>query len=566
MSEDVRDDAAAREGVDFIRTKIMADNASLRFDGKVHTRFPPEPNGYLHLGHAKSICLNFGVAREFGGLCNLRFDDTNPTKEEVEYVESIKEDVRWLGGDWEDREFYASNYFERLYQYAEELIRRGKAYVDDLSADQIREYRGTLTEPGRESPWRNRSVEENLDLFRRMRAGEFEDGAKVLRAKIDMAAPNVVMRDPTIYRIRHASHHRTGDAWCIYPMYDFTHPLSDSIEGITHSLCTLEFVNNREFYNWILEALEIYHPEQTEFARLNLTHTILSKRTLIPLVQRGAVSGWDDPRLPTLCGLRRRGVPPQALHEFCRRIGVAKSDSVVDYGLLEFCVREWLNAHTARWMAVLDPVRLVVDDWEEGREEVFDMPLHPEDPSYGSREVRFGRELYIEREDFRLDPPPKYHRLAPGREVRLRYAFLVTCVGVDLNPDGSVNTVHCVHDPASRGGTSPDGRKVKGTLHWVSAARSLPARARLYEHLFAMDDPGEVPEGKTFLDMVNPASLKEVEMRMEEGLSSVGPGETVQFERVGYFCRDREDAGGLPVFNRTATLRDSWAKLERRKG
>ncbi|HIW00993.1 MAG TPA: glutamine--tRNA ligase/YqeY domain fusion protein [Candidatus Desulfovibrio intestinipullorum] len=564
MSEEVKNEAEARESTDFIRAKIIADNASQRFGGRVHTRFPPEPNGYLHLGHAKSICLNFGVAREFNGQCNLRFDDTNPTKEDVEYVDSIREDVRWLGGDWEDREFYASSYFDKLYAYAEELIRKGKAYVDDLTADEIREYRGTLTKPGVESPYRNRSVEENLDLFRRMKAGEFPDGSKVLRAKIDMAAPNVVMRDPTLYRIRHAHHHRTGDAWCIYPMYDFTHPLSDSIEGITHSLCTLEFVNNREFYDWLLDTLEVYHPEQTEFARLNLTHTILSKRKLIQLVQSGVVSGWDDPRMPTLCALRRRGVPPQAVREFCSRIGIARADSVVEYSLLEFCIREYLNAHTARWMAVIDPVKVVVDNYPEDGEDVFEMPLHPEDPSYGTRKVCFTREFYIERDDFRLEPPSKYYRMAIGKEVRLRYAFLVTCTDVELNEDGSVRLIHCTYDPASRGGMSPDGRKVKGTIHWVSAKYGVPAKARLYDHLFAMDDPNDVPEGKTFLDMVNPDSLKEVDIYLENALQSLPVGETVQFERVGYFCKDKDSTDTLSVFNRTATLRDSWAKIEKK--
>ena len=564
MSQEKAQEAPAKENVDFIRAKIIADNASGRFGGKVHTRFPPEPNGYLHLGHAKSICLNFGVAKEFGGLCNLRFDDTNPTKEETEYVDSIKEDVRWLGGSWDDREFYASNYFEQLYAYAEQLIQMGKAYVDDLTADEIREYRGTLKEPGRESPFRNRSVEENLDLFRRMRAGEFPDGSHVLRAKIDMASPNLTMRDPTLYRIRHAAHHRTGDAWCIYPMYDFTHPLSDSIEGITHSLCTLEFVNNRDFYNWILETLGVYHPEQTEFARLNLTHTVLSKRKLIQLVKEGYVKGWDDPRMPTLCALRRKGVPPEALHDFCRRIGLAKSDSVVDYGLLEFCIREYLNAHTPRWMAVLDPVKVVIDNYPEDQEEVFEMPLHPEEASYGSRKVPFARELYIDRDDFRMDPPKKYFRLAPGREVRLRYAYFVTCTEVKTDEAGNVLEIHCTYDPASKGGNSPDGRKVKGTIHWVSARHAIPAEVRLYDHLFLDDDPNDVPEGKTFLDLVNPDSMKTVQARLEPAMAAVKVGEAVQFERVGYFCKDRDSTEELAVFNRTATLRDSWAKIEKK--
>ena len=553
-----------KESTDFIRAKIMADNASGRFNGKVHTRFPPEPNGYLHLGHAKSICLNFGVAKEFNGLCNLRFDDTNPTKEDTEYVESIREDVRWLGGDWGDREFYASNYFDKLYEYAEQLIKMGKAYVDDLTADEIREYRGTLTQPGRESPYRNRSVEENLDLFRRMRAGEFADGTHVLRAKIDMASPNLVMRDPTLYRIRHATHHRTGDKWCIYPMYDFTHPLSDSIEGITHSLCTLEFANNRELYNWVLETLNVYHPEQTEFARLNLTYTVLSKRKLIQLVKEGYVKGWDDPRMPTLSALRRRGVPPEAIHDFCRRIGMAKSEAVVEYGLLEFCIREYLNAHAPRWMAVLNPVRLVIDNYPEDQEDVFEMPLYPDDDSFGSRKVPFTRELYIDRDDFRLDPPKKYYRLAPGQEVRLRYAYFVTCTDVVKDAEGNVQEIHCTYDPASRGGNSPDGRKVKGTIHWVSAKYALPAEVRLYEQLFSVADPNNVPEGKTFLDYINPDSLRTVSARLEPAMAQIRTGETVQFERVGYFCKDRDSTDELPVFNRTVTLRDTWAKIEKK--
>ena len=553
-----------KESTDFIRAKIMADNASGRFNGKVHTRFPPEPNGYLHLGHAKSICLNFGVAKEFNGLCNLRFDDTNPTKEDTEYVESIREDVRWLGGDWGDREFYASNYFDKLYEYAEQLIKMGKAYVDDLTADEIREYRGTLTQPGRESPYRNRSVEENLDLFRRMRAGEFADGTHVLRAKIDMASPNLVMRDPTLYRIRHATHHRTGDKWCIYPMYDFTHPLSDSIEGITHSLCTLEFVNNRELYNWVLETLNVYHPEQTEFARLNLTYTVLSKRKLIQLVKEGYVKGWDDPRMPTLSALRRRGVPPEAIHDFCRRIGMAKSEAVVEYGLLEFCIREYLNAHAPRWMAVLNPVRLVIDNYPEDQEDVFEMPLYPDDDSFGSRKVPFTRELYIDRDDFRLDPPKKYYRLAPGQEVRLRYAYFVTCTDVVKDAEGNVQEIHCTYDPASRGGNSPDGRKVKGSIHWVSAKYALPAEVRLYEQLFSVADPNNVPEGKTFLDYINPDSLRTVSARLEPAMAQIRTGETVQFERVGYFCKDRDSTDELPVFNRTVTLRDTWAKIEKK--
>ncbi|MBO4301489.1 MAG: glutamine--tRNA ligase/YqeY domain fusion protein [Desulfovibrio sp.] len=551
-------------GPDFIRARIMDDRASGRFDGRVHTRFPPEPNGYLHLGHAKSICLNFGVAREFGGQCNLRFDDTNPTKEETEYVESIREDVRWLGGEWEDREFYASDYFEQLYAYAERLIQMGKAYVDDLSAEEIREYRGTLTQPGRESPWRNRSVEENLDLFRRMRAGEFADGEKVLRAKIDMSSPNVVMRDPTLYRIRHAEHHRTGNAWCIYPMYDYTHCLSDSIEGVTHSLCTLEFVNNRELYDWVLDTLGVYHPQQIEFARLNVTYTVLSKRKLIQLVREGHVKGWDDPRMPTLCGLRRRGVPPEALREFCTRIGMARADSIVEYSMLEFCVREWLNDHTPRLMAVLDPIKVVIENYPEDQVEMFDMPCHPEEASFGSRKVPFSRELYIERDDFRLEPPKKYHRLSPGAEVRLRYAYFITCREAVLDKTGRVSELRCTYDPESRGGQSPDGRKVKGTIHWVSASHAVPAEIRLYGQLFAVENPNDVSEGGTFLDNLNPDSLTVVRGMLEPALAQLKSGDRVQFERLGYFCKDSDSTETLPVFNRTVTLRDTWAKLEKR--
>ena len=561
---DAAADTANKPGVDFIRARIIEDNATGRYNGRVHTRFPPEPNGYLHLGHAKSICLNFGVAKEFNGLCNLRFDDTNPTKEEQEYVDSIREDVRWLGGDWQDREFYASNYFEQLYAYAEQLITMGKAYVDDLSAEEIREHRGTLTEPGRESPWRNRSVEENLDLFRRMRAGEFADGERVLRAKINMASPNLVMRDPTLYRIRHAAHHRTGDTWCIYPMYDYTHCLSDSIEGITHSLCTLEFINNRELYDWVLETLGAYRPQQIEFARLNLTYTVLSKRKLIQLVKEGHVRGWDDPRMPTLCGLRRRGVPAEALREFCSRIGMARADSTVEYSMLEFCVREHLNAHAARVMAVLDPVKVVIENYPEGQVEEFDMPYHPEDESYGSRKVPFARELYIERDDFRMEPPKKYHRLAPGAEVRLRYAYFITCREAILDDAGNVIELRCVYDPESRGGQSPDGRKVKGPIHWVSARHAIPAEVRLYDQLFAAENPNAAPEGQTFLDHINPQSLAVVEGLLEPALAGLPVGDKVQFERLGYFCKDRDSTDARPVFNRTATLRDTWAKQEKK--
>ena len=559
-------DRKAEPGLDFIRALITADNANGRFDSRVHTRFPPEPNGYLHIGHAKSICLNFGVAREFGGKCNLRFDDTNPLKESQEYVDSIREDVKWLGGDWQDREFYASNYFEQLYQYAEQLILAGKAYVDSLSADEIRAHRGTLTAPGTESPYRNRSVEENLDLFRRMRAGEFKDGEHVLRAKIDMASPNVVMRDPTLYRIRHAHHHRTGDAWCIYPMYDYTHCISDSIEGITHSICTLEFVNNRELYDWTLDTLGIYHPQQLEFARLNLTYTVLSKRKLIQLVEGGYVNGWDDPRMPTISGLRRRGVTPEALQDFCARIGVAKADSVVDFSLLEFCMREHLNAVAPRVMGVLDPIKVVIENYPDDQVETFDMPYHPEDTSHGSRTVPFSKVLYIERDDFREDPPKKYHRLAPGAEVRLRYAYYITCREVVKDADGNITELRCTYDPATKGGWSQDGRKVKGTIHWVSAAHALHAEVRLYEHLFSVENPNAAEEGKTFVDYLNPDSLKTVTAMLEPALADVAPGTRVQFERIGYFCADKDGTPGKPVFNRTVGLRDSWAKIEKKEG
>lgn len=558
-------DSDKAQGTDFIRARIEEDNKTGRFGGKVHTRFPPEPNGYLHLGHAKSICLNFGVAKEFGGQCNLRFDDTNPVKEEDEYVHSIAEDVAWLGGDWEDRKFSASDYFERFYEYAEDLIRKGKAYVDDLSADEIREYRGTLTSPGRESPWRNRGVEENLDLFKRMRGGEFADGEKVLRAKIDMASPNIIMRDPTIYRIRHASHHRTGEKWAIYPMYDFAHCISDSIEGITHSLCTLEFVNNRELYDWVLDALEIYHPQQIEFARLNLTYTILSKRKLIQLVRDGHVAGWDDPRMPTISGLRRRGVPPSAIREFCSRIGVARADSTVEYSMFEYCIREKLNESASRLMAVIEPLKVVIENYPEGQVEEFEMPNHPEDRARGTRKVPFGREIYIEKDDFRLEPPKKFHRLFLGSEVRLRHAYLITCREAILDDDGNVVELRCTYDPESRGGQSPDGRKVRGTLHWVSADHGKPAKVRLYDQLFAVPNPDDVPEGKTFIDNLNPASLETRDAWLEPALAEIPTGETVQFERLGYFCKDRDSTPETPVFNRTATLRDTWAKVEKKE-
>lgn len=553
----------------FIKDIIEEDLKTGKFGGRVHTRFPPEPNGYLHIGHAKSICLNFGLALEYNGLCNLRFDDTNPTKEDVEYVESIQEDVRWLGFDWGDRLYYASDYFEQLYDYAVQLIRLGKAYVDSLSTEEIRQYRGTLTEPGKDSPYRNRSVEENLDLFRRMRAGEFDEGQHVLRAKIDMASPNLNMRDPVIYRIKKASHHRTGDAWCIYPMYDFAHCLSDSLEGITHSICTLEFEDHRPLYDWFLDVLGVYHPQQIEFARLNLSYTVLSKRKLIQLVQEGVVSGWDDPRMPTLSGLRRRGYTPESIRTFCERIGVAKRDSVVDMALLEHCVREDLNKRAPRVMGVLRPLKMVIMNYPEEATEELEAVNNPEDPSMGTRTVPFCRELYIERDDFREDPPKQYHRLAPGREVRLRYGYYVTCVDVVKDPaTGEIREIHCVYDPATRGGWSPDGRKVKGTIHWVSARHALKAQVRLYDRLFTKENPNDTEPGKTFLDYLNPNSLEVLqECRVEPSLREAPAGRQFQFERLGYFCVDSRDSSpeGL-VFNRIVSLKDSWAKIEKALG
>ncbi len=550
-------------GKDFIRAMIASDLASGKHQS-IHTRFPPEPNGYLHLGHAKSICLNFGVAGEFGGACNLRFDDTNPLKESTEYVESIKKDVRWLGFSWGEKEFYASDYFERLYEFAERLILDGKAYVDSQSAEEIRAARGNLTTPGVEGPFRSRSVEENLDLFRRMRAGEFPDGAHVLRAKIDMASPNLVMRDPTLYRIRRAHHHRTGDAWCIYPLYDFTHCISDSLEGITHSLCSLEFVNNRELYDWVLEQLGIFRSRQTEFARLNITRTVLSKRKLIQLVEEGHVAGWDDPRMPTLSGMRRRGVPPEALRDFCSRIGVSRAENKVEYGYLEACIREHLNEYAPRAMAVLNPIKVVIDNYPEDRVEWFDLPLAPDRPEKGVRRIPFSREIYIERDDFREDAPPKFFRLAPGKEVRLRCAYYITCKEVRRNAAGEIEAVICSYDPESRGGGTPDNRKVKGTLHWVSASHAGKAEVRLYDHLFAQDDPEDVPEGETFLHSLNPDSLRVVTAVVDPSLLNPAPGETVQFERLGYFCPDPDSRPDRPVFNRAATLKDTWAKVEKK--
>ncbi|MEE9120156.1 MAG: glutamine--tRNA ligase/YqeY domain fusion protein, partial [Syntrophobacteria bacterium] len=551
----------------FIKKIIEDDLETNKYDGRVMTRFPPEPNGYLHIGHAKSICLNFGLAKEYGGLCNLRFDDTNPTKEEVEYVESIKEDVRWLGFDWDDRLYYASDYFEQLYQYAVQLIKDNKAYVDSLSAEEIKEYRGTLTEPGKESPHRNRPVEENLDLFEHMRAGEFEDGTYVLRAKIDMASGNLNMRDPVMYRILHAEHHRTGDKWCLYPMYDWAHGLSDSIEGITHSICTLEFEDHRPLYDWFLEQLKVYQPQQIEFARLNLTHTVMSKRKLLRLVQDDHVSGWDDPRMPTISGLRRRGYTPESIREFCERIGVARKDSVVDIKLLEYCIREDLNKYAPRVLGVLRPLRLIIDNYPEDQVEELEAINNPEDPSMGTRMVPFSRVLYIEREDFREDAPKKWFRLAPGREVRLRYGYYITCVDVVKDDKtGEVLELRCTYDPETRGGWSPDGRKVRGTLHWVSAAHAIDAEVRLYDHLFLKSNPEEVADGVDFQSNINPNSLEILKScKLEPSLAQATPGSRYQFERLGYFNFDIDSSEEKLVFNRTVTLRDTWAKIEKKQ-
>ncbi len=551
---------------DFIREIIEEHLRTNRFQGRVATRFPPEPNGYLHIGHAKSVCLNFGIAAQYHGTCNLRMDDTDPSGESQEYVESIIRDVRWLGFDWGDRLYYASDYYEQLYQYAVQLIKMGKAYVCDLSPDEIRQYRGTLTEPGKESPYRNRSVEENLDLFERMRAGEFEEGSRVLRAKIDMASPNIVMRDPVIFRIKKEPHYRTGTRWVIYPMYDFAHCLSDSIEGITHSICTLEFKNNRPLYDWFLDVLNVYHPQQIEFARLNLSYTVLSKRRLIELVEKKYVSGWDDPRMPTLSGLRRRGYTPEAIRNFCERIGVAKNESIVDIALLEACIREDMDERAPRVMGVLRPLRLVIDNYPEGQVEEFDCPYHPKNPGMGSREVPFSKFLYIERDDFMEHPPKKFYRLAPGREVRLRYGYFVKCTSAVKDPKtGEVVEVHCTYDPETRSGFAPDGRKVDATIHWVSALHAVPAEVRLYDRLFSVPNPLE--GGSEFTEHLNPNSLIVLKScQVEPSLRNAAPGSRFQFERVGYFCTDLVDSSekGL-VFNRTVTLRDSWAKVSGEK-
>jgi glutaminyl-tRNA synthetase len=549
----------------FIYNIVAQDMKSNKFGGRVMTRFPPEPNGYLHIGHAKSICLNFGLATEFGGLCNFRFDDTNPSKEDIEYVESIMADVRWLGFDWDNRLYYASDYFEQLYQWAVQLIKDGKAYVDSLSADEIREYRGTLSKPGKDSPYRNRTVAENLELFEGMRAGEFEDGALVLRAKIYMASPNLNMRDPVLYRIKKESHHRTGDKWCIYPMYDYAHGQSDSIEGITHSICTMEYEDHRPLYDWFVEELGIYHPQQIEFARLNLSYTVLSKRRLLKLVEEGHVSGWDDPRMPTLAGIRRRGYTPEAIRNFCERIGVGKAESLVDVQLLEYCVREDLNKRAQRVMAVLRPLRVVIENYPDGLVEELDAVNNPEDPGMGVRKVPFSRVLYIEREDFMEVPPPKFYRLAPGREVRLRYAYFIKCLDVVKNKNtGEIEELRCTYDPATRGGGAPDGRQVKATLHWVSADHAVEAEVRLYDRLFTKANPGDDKDGQDFRAFINPDSLEVLRpCYVEPSLTEAPPGSSYQFERLGYFCVDSKDSRqGALVFNRTVTLRDTWAKIK----
>jgi len=555
-----------KDTVDFIRAIVNEDIRNNKRGGRVHTRFPPEPNGYLHIGHAKSICLNFGIAAEYSGLCNLRFDDTNPTKEEVEYVDSIKEDVRWLGFDWDEREYYASDYFQQLHDCAVRLIKDGKAYVDSLTPEQIREYRGTLTEPGTDSPYRDRSVEENLELFEGMRTGKFKEGEHVLRAKIDMSSPNLNMRDPTIYRIRFTPHHRTGSKWCIYPMYDYAHPLSDAIEGISHSICTLEFENNRPLYDWFIARMDFEEsPQQIEFARLNLSYTIMSKRKLLQLVREGIVEGWDDPRMPTLSGMRRRGYTPEAIRAFADRVGVSKTNSTVDLSLLEYFIREDLNKRAPRVMAVLRPLKLIIDNYPEGKFEQLEAENNPEDPAAGTRTLPFGRILYIEREDFREDPPKKYFRLSPGREVRLKHAYYVTCTGVVKDGStGEIQEVHCTYDPATRGGWSEDGRKVRGTLHWVSTEHALDAEVRLYDVLFSKENPEEVGEGRDFRDNLNPNSLEVLDgVRVEPSLGDAEAGSRYQFLRRGYFCADPDSRKDRPVFNRAVTLRDSWAKIEK---
>ena len=564
----VKDAMASTEAApsNFIRHIVAEDAETGKHQGRVHTRFPPEPNGYLHIGHAKSICLNFGLAAEFGGLCNLRFDDTNPSKEDIEYVESIRDDVRWLGFDWGDREYYASDYFDRLYQFAVQIIKTGRAYVCDLNSDQMRQYRGTLTEPGRNSPFRDRSSDENLDLFERMKAGEFPDGARTLRAKIDMASRNLNLRDPVMYRILHAAHHRTRDRWCIYPTYDFAHGQSDSIEGITHSICTLEFEDHRPLYDWFLDQLGIHHPQQIEFARLNLSHTVLSKRKLLQLVQQNHVSGWDDPRMPTLAGFRRRGYTAEAIRTFCERIGVAKRNSTVDIAMLEHCLREDLNKRAARVMAVLRPIKVIIENYPAGQVEHVEAVNNPEDPSSSTRLVPFSEVVYIEQDDFRVEPPKGFFRLSPGREVRLRYAYIIKCTDVVKDPEtGEIRELRCTYDPETKSGSSQSNRKVKATIHWVSAAHAIEAEVRLYDHLFSKEDPDAVADGVDWLTNVNPKSLEVLRnCRVEPILANAQTGELYQFERLGYFCVDSVDSTKRkPVFNRTVTLRDSWANLQK---
>lgn len=562
--ENKMDNTESTRTGNFITNIIDQDISNNKNDSRVHTRFPPEPNGYLHIGHAKSICLNFGLAKTYNGKCNLRFDDTNPSREEVEYVDSIIEDIKWLGFDWNDRLFYASDYFETLYEYAVKLIEDGNAFVCDLTADQIREYRGTLTEPGKESPYRNRSVEENLELFKKMRDGELDDGSKVLRAKIDMSSGNLNMRDPVIYRILHASHHNTGDKWCIYPMYDWAHGQSDSIEGITHSICDISFEAHRPLYDWCIDKLEIHHPQQIEFARLNISYTILSKRKLRELVEGNYVTDWDDPRMPTLSGLRRRGYTPVSIRNFCDRIGVAKKESIVAVADLEFFIREDLNKHSPRVLAVLNPLKVVIDNYPEDQVEEMDAINNPEDESAGSRKIPFSKELYIEKEDFREDPPKKYFRLAPGKEVRLRYGYFITCTDFIKDDSGEVIEIHCTYDPESRGGNSPDGRKVKGTIHWVSAKKAIEAEVRLYDRLFMAHDPLNIEKGQDFKDNINPNSLEVITALVEPSLKDAIPGSRYQFERRGYYCVDFKDSTNEKlIFNRTVTLRDTWAKLEK---
>jgi glutaminyl-tRNA synthetase len=552
--------------LDFIRQIVADDLKTNKWSGRVHTRFPPEPNGYLHIGHAKSICLNFGIADQFSGLCNLRFDDTNPIKEEAEYIEAIKEDVSWLGFDWADRLYYASDYFQQMYEYAVQLINTGRAYVCDLTPDETREYRGTLTRPGKDSPYRTRSIEENLDLFEQMKAGKLPDGSRTLRAKIDMAHPNLNMRDPVMYRILHAAHPRTADDWCIYPMYDWAHGLEDSIEKITHSICTLEFENHRPLYDWFLDQLGVFHPQQIEFARLNISYTVMSKRKLLQLVTDGLVSGWDDPRMPTICGLRRRGYSPAAIRNFCTLIGVNKFNSTVDIALLEHCLRENLNKTSPRVMAVLRPLKVILDNYPPDKVEHLDAVNNPEDPSAGTRKVPFSRELYIEQDDFMESPPKKFYRLAPGREVRLRYAYFITCTKVVKDADGNITELHCTYDPATRGGDAPDGRKVKSTLHWLSAPHALKAEVRLYDHLFKNENPDDAPEGRDFKSNLNPDSLQVLtDCRVEPSLADAKPLGRYQFERLGYFCTDPDSSKNNLIFNRTVTLRDTWAKIQKKR-